>query len=117
MKIRHHGFTCPKCGRHTWSTNTLDNTGHCTANEYVGNKCTFRWDRANPAEEAAVNYDQTIEQWMTPRKWWIEEFYPESECWVVADTCCLRADAREQMKLLKATSPDRKFRVRKHVEG
>jgi hypothetical protein len=71
---RHHGFTCPRCGSHMFSTHTHfppmgdkyppgTQVGSCTANQYIGNNCTYTWRRDDNAAEAACMYTQTPEEW------------------------------------------------------
>ena len=69
---RYHGFTCPKCGGHTFSSGRIPanwpggpkpNTGHCTAREHSGKDCHFTWNRDDPAAEAEAIYYMTPEEW------------------------------------------------------
>lgn len=73
---RYHGFTCPECGSHMFGTHIHHTkfmgdkypqgtrVGTCNENQHSGNRCTFEWNRDDPAAEASAMYEQTREEWM-----------------------------------------------------
>lgn len=73
---RHNGFTCPKCGGHTFGTYThytqfMDNkfpdkarVGYCSGNEHNGNGCDYKWNRADAEKEAEAIYHYTLAEHM-----------------------------------------------------
>jgi len=67
---QYHGFTCPECGGHTFSTSTFPNgisVGYCTNTRYhvPAAPCTFSWDRNNEKDEANAFYNMSYEEYQS----------------------------------------------------
>ena len=64
---RYHGFTCPECGSHYFSTEFFNDAapiGKCTENQYSKNGCAYKWCRDDAEAEGVCMYEMAREEFL-----------------------------------------------------